>query len=124
MIYHGNKAKCSVLLFRPTQNKETLKKVGTCATSIIRTDLAKATGIDFSVGYESEIINSELNFSFSVNKMCKEDRCHILAGKCVNAVKKGAPSKQTRRTLLNSNKKNYRVAPSREKHQKPSLASG
>ena len=47
--------------------------------------------------------------------MCKEDRCHILAGKCVNAVKKGAPSKQTRRTLLDSNKKNYRVAPSREK---------
>ena len=55
LIYHENKAKCSVLLFRPTKNKETLEKVGTFATSIILADLAKATGIDFSVGYESEI---------------------------------------------------------------------
>ena len=54
-----------------------------------------------------------LNFSFSVYKVCKEDHCHILAGKCVSAIIKGAPRKQTRRTLLNSNKKNYRVAPSR-----------
>ena len=47
--------------------------------SIILADLAKATGIDFSVnvGYESEINDSELNFSFSVNKVCKEDRCYI-----------------------------------------------
>ena len=87
-FYHGNKAKCSVLLFRPAQNKETLETVGTCATSIVLADLAKATGIDFSAVYESEINNSELNFSFSVNKLCKENRCHILAGKCVNAILK------------------------------------
>ena len=79
--------------------------------SIVLADIAKATGIDFSVGYESEIYNSELNFSFSVNKVCKEDRCHILANKCVNTIKKGAPSEQTRRTLLNSNKKTTKLCP-------------
>ena len=50
----------------------------------------------FSVGYESETNESELNFSFSVsNTVCNEDHCYILAGKCVNTIKKSAPSKQT-----------------------------
>ena len=48
--------KCFVLLFRQTQNKVTLGKVGTCATSIILADLAKGTGIDVSVRYESGVM--------------------------------------------------------------------
>ena len=77
LIYHENKAKCSVLLFRPTQNKETLEKVGTFATSIILADLAKATGIDFSVGYESEIVRyceqsmQGRSLSYTCRQMCK-----------------------------------------------------
>ena len=110
--YHGNNAKCSVLLFRPSQNKETLEKVGTCATSIILADLAKATDIDFSVGYESETNESELNFSFSVKKN-KQGISLLYFRQMCKCYQQKCTEQANTNNLANSNKKNYRVEPSR-----------
>ena len=106
-----NKAKCSIPLFRQTQNKEIVEKVVTCATGgVVLAVLAKAIGLDFSVRFGSK---SELNSALLCKKCSRKIvNCYLLhielAGKCVNVISKGTPSKQN----SNYGKRQFESSPS------------